>query len=115
MNHGTDHRDILPYNIALELLDGTLKLRHCIILFTMRFPLGLYLGLENGGGKKQSDTPGHLLDESSDTGRRVRQTRKTRPGASAHVIPDPGHPTPSLDGTKQTALHRRDEHSQADL
>ena len=48
----------------------------------------------NGGGKKQSVTPGHLLDEGSNTGKRVRLTRKTRPGASFHVIPDPGHPTP---------------------
>ena len=27
-------------------------------------------------------------------GKTVRLTRKTLPGASSHVIPDPGHPTP---------------------
>ena len=27
-------------------------------------------------------------------GKRVRLTRKTRPRASSHVIPDPGHPPP---------------------
>ena len=50
-----------PKGSALELLDGTLKLRHCTALFTMRFPSpplppplhpptsrGLYLGLEMG-------------------------------------------------------------------
>ena len=30
----------------MELLDDTLKLRHCTTLFTMHFPHGLYLGLE---------------------------------------------------------------------
>ena len=34
-----------PKGSALELLEGTLKLRHCTEVFTMRFPLGLYLGL----------------------------------------------------------------------
>ena len=37
-----------PRGSALELLDGTLKLRHCTTLFTMRFPHGLYLELEVG-------------------------------------------------------------------
>ena len=27
-------------------------------------------------------------------GKWVRLTRKTRPGAFSHVVPDPGHPTP---------------------
>ena len=49
---------------ALELLDGTLKLRH-------------------------------LSDGHSDVGKRVRLARKTRPGASSHSNPDPGHPTPT--------------------
>ena len=44
--------------------------------------------------KRQSIAPGHLLDESGQVGKRVRLTRKTRPGASSHVRPDPGHPTP---------------------
>ena len=35
-----------------------------------------------------------LLDEGSYTGKRVRLSRKTRPGASSHDIPDRGHPTP---------------------
>ena len=48
----------------------------------------------NGCGKRQFVTPGHLLDERSDVGKRVRLTRKTRPGVSSHYIPDPGHPTP---------------------
>ena len=48
----------------------------------------------NGSGKRQFVTPGHLLDEGSNTGKRVRLTRKTRPSVSSHFIPDPGHPTP---------------------
>ena len=32
-----------PQGSALELLDGTPKLRHCTTPFSMRFPLGLYL------------------------------------------------------------------------
>ena len=40
--------DVLGYprGSALELLDGTLKLRHCTTLFPCVFPNGLYLGLE---------------------------------------------------------------------
>ena len=34
-----------PKGSALELVDGTLKPRYCTTLFTMSFPLGLYLGL----------------------------------------------------------------------
>ena len=45
-------------------------------------------------GKRQFVTPGHLLDAGGNAGKRVRLTRKTRPGASSHSIPDPGHPTP---------------------
>ena len=48
----------------------------------------------NGGGKRQFVTPGHLMDAGGNMGKRVRLTRKTRPSASSHVIPDPGHPTP---------------------
>ena len=33
-----------PKGSALELLDGTLKLRYCTDFFTKRFPLGLYPG-----------------------------------------------------------------------
>ena len=78
----------------MEVLDGTLKLRHCTEVFTMGCPLGLYPGLVMGMVKKQSVTPGHLLYEGSDTGKRVRLTRKTRPGVSSHDISDPVHPTP---------------------
>ena len=48
----------------------------------------------NGGGKRQSVTPGHLLDESGQVGKRVRLTKKTRPVASSGIIPDAGHSTP---------------------
>ena len=83
-----------PKGSALELLDGTLKLRHCTDLFTMRF-LHWSLPREgNGVGKRHVITPGHLMDAGGNMGKRVRLTRKTRPGASSHVIPDPGHPTP---------------------
>ena len=37
---------------------------------------------------------GHVPDDRSNVVRRVRLTRKTRPGASSHDILDPGHPTP---------------------
>ena len=40
-----------PEGSALELLDGTLKLRHCTTLFTMRFPpwsSGLEMGVVTG-------------------------------------------------------------------
>ena len=83
-----------PKGSALELLDGTLKLRHCTTLFTMRFPPWSPPGVGNGGGKRHFFTPGHLPDDRRNVVKRVWLTRKTRPGASAHVIPDPGHPTP---------------------
>ena len=79
-----------PRGSASELLDGTLKLRHCTEVFTMRFPPWSLPGIR----ANQSVTPGHLLDTGSNVGKRVRLTRKTRPGASSYVIPDPGHPTP---------------------
>ena len=44
--------------------------------------------------KRWDVTPGHLSDDHSNVVERVRLTRKTRPGASSHVIPDPGHPVP---------------------
>ena len=83
-----------PEGSASELLDGTLKLRRCTTLFTVRFPPWSLPRVGDGGGKRQSVTPGHQPDEGSNAGKRVRLTRKTRPGASSHVIPDPGHPTP---------------------
>ena len=84
---------VYPKGSALELLDGTLKLRHCTEVFTMRFHPWSLPRVGCGSGKRQSVTPGHLLDEGS-TGKRVRLTRKTRLGASSHDIPDQGHPTP---------------------
>ena len=83
-----------PGGSALELLDGTLKLRHCTDLFTMRFHPWSLPRVGNGCGKRQFVTPGHLSAPGSNMDKRVRLTRKTRPSASSHVIPDPGHPTP---------------------
>ena len=83
-----------PKGSALELLDGTLKLRYCTDLFTNRFPPWSLPRVGNGVGKRHVITPGHLLDAGGNMGKRVRLTRKTRPGASSDIIPDPGHPTP---------------------
>ena len=79
---------------ALELLDGTLKLRHCTDLFTKRFPPWSLPRVGSGIGKRNFGTTDHLPDTGSTVGKRVRLTKKTRPGATSHVIPDPGHPTP---------------------
>ena len=59
---------VYPKGSALELLDGTPKLRHCTTFFTMRFPPWSLPKVGNGGGKRQSITPGHLLDESGQVG-----------------------------------------------
>ena len=83
-----------PKGSALELLDGTLKLRHCTDLFTNRFPPWSLSRVGSGVGKKQFVTSDHLLDAGGNKGKKVRLTKKTRPGASSHVNPDPGHPTP---------------------
>ena len=48
----------------------------------------------NGGGKRWDVAPGHPSDDCCSRVKRVRLTRKTRPGASSCVIPDPGHLTP---------------------
>ena len=82
-----------PKGSAFELLDGTLKLRHCTTLFTLRFHPWPLPGVGNGGGERQFTAPGDPLDAGSNVAKRVRLTRKTRPGASSRVIPDPGHPT----------------------
>ena len=58
----------------MEFLDGTLKLRHCTNLFTMRFPPWSVPRVGNGSGKRQSIFPGHLLGESG-------------PGVYSHIIP----------------------------
>ena len=78
----------------MELLDGTLMLRHCTSLFTMRFAPWSLPGVGNGGGKRQFIAPGHPQDAGGNVGKRVRLTRKTCPGVSSHSNPDPGHPTP---------------------
>ena len=75
-------------------LDGTLKLRHCTDLFTMRFLPWSLPRIGNGGGKRQFVTPGHPFDAGGDVCKRVRLTRKTRPGVFSHHNPGPGHPTP---------------------
>ena len=88
--------DILRYprGSALELLDGTLKLRHCTDLFTMRFHPWSLPRVGNGGGKRQFSTPGLPSETGSILGQRVRLTRETRPGVSLRSVPDLGHPTP---------------------
>ena len=85
-----------PKGSAAELLDGTLKLRYCTTLFTTRFPPWSLPWVGNGGGKRQVGTAGHLSDPGGNLVKRVRLTKKTRPGTSSHVIPDldPGHSTP---------------------
>ena len=65
-----------PKGSALELLDGTLKLRYCTDLFTKRFSPWSLPKVGNGGGKRQSSTPGHPLDAGGNTVKRVRLTRK---------------------------------------
>ena len=81
-----------PEGSALELLDGTLKLRHCTDVFTTRFPPWSLPRVGNGGGKRQFVTPGHLTEPGGNLGKRVWLTKKTRPSVSSHVNPDPGHP-----------------------
>ena len=79
-----------PKGSASELLDGALNLRHCTYVFTMRFPPWSLPRVGNGCGERQFVTPGHLLDEGSNVGKRVPLTRKTRPGVISHYSPDPG-------------------------
>ena len=97
-HHHHHHHRVLGYpkGSALELLDGTLKLRYCTTLFTKRFPTWSLPQVSFGIGKRSFSTVGHLLDIDSTVGKRVRLTKKTRPGISSHVIPDPvpGHSTP---------------------
>ena len=88
--------DVLGYpkGSGSELLDCTLELRNCTTIFTTRFPPWSVPRVGNGSGKRQVGTPGHLSDLGGNMGKRVRLTKKTRPGTSSHVNPDPGHPTP---------------------
>ena len=85
-----------PKGSALELLDGALKLRHCTEVFAKRFPPWSLTRVGYGSGKRYGITPGHSSDAGGNSGKRVRLTKKTRPGAASHVIPDPdpGHSTP---------------------
>ena len=82
-----------PKGSASELLDGTLKLRHCTTIFTMRFHPWPLPKIGNGACKRWNVTPGHS-DDRGGTVKRVRLTRKTRPGALFSHVPDPEHPTP---------------------
>ena len=75
-----------PKGSALELLDGTLKLRHCTTLFFYAFSLMIFTQGWFWGGERRVITPGHLLDAGGDVGKRVRLTRKTRPGATFQII-----------------------------
>ena len=63
-------------------------------IFCTRFPPWSLPRVGNGGGERWYVTIGHVPDDRSDVVQRVRLTRKTRPGASSHVLPDAGHPTP---------------------
>ena len=85
-----------PKGSALELLDGTLKLRYCTTLLTKRFPPWSLPRVGSGIGKRYGTTPGHSSDTGGRSVKRVRLTKKTRPGISSYVIPDPvpGHSTP---------------------
>ena len=85
---------VYPQGSASELLDGTLKLRHCTAIFTMRFLPWSLPRVGNGGGTRWYVTLGHLPDDRSNVGKRVRLTRKTRPDVLALHNPDPEHPTP---------------------
>ena len=84
--------DVLGYprGSALELLDGTLKLRHCTDLFTMRFLPWSLPRIGNGLLLLV-----FILIPVVILVKRVRLTRKTRPGVFSQSNPDPGHPTPS--------------------
>ena len=82
-----------PKGSASELLDGTLKLRHCTEVFTMRFPPWSLPRVGIMGGKRHFIAPDYLLEAGSNVGKRVRLTTKTRPGDNFYGIPDQGHPT----------------------
>ena len=84
---------------AMELLDGTLKLRYCTTIFSKSFPPGFYLGLVRVVELVKGVLLPFffLLDCRGNFGKRVRLTRKTRAGIPVLSHPDPGHfghPTP---------------------
>ena len=78
----------------MELLDGTLNLRHCTTLFTMRFHPWSLPRVGNGDGKRRLFTPDLLIEACGNMGKRVGLTKKTRPDALFYHVRDPGHPTP---------------------
>ena len=59
-----------PKGSALELLDGTLKLRHSTEAFTMFLPPWSLPRVGNGVGKTHVITPGHLLDAGGNMGKK---------------------------------------------
>ena len=63
---------VYPKGAAAELLDGTLKLRHCTEVFTVRFSPWCLPRVGNGSGKRQSVTPGHPTDDGDNRVKRVR-------------------------------------------
>ena len=70
------------------------EIRYCTDLFTKCFPPWSLPRVGSGVGKRDFITPGNPLETGGNRGKRVRLTRKTRPGAASDLIPDPGHPTP---------------------
>ena len=80
-----------PEASATELLDGSLKLWYCTTVFTTQM---LHLWFHLGWVEElvRVVTSGNLLDCRG--GKRVRLTRKTRPGGLSLVYPDPGRSTP---------------------
>ena len=85
-----------PQGSASELLDGTLKLRYCTLPFTRRFPPWSLPRVGSQVVKRHLVRSDHLPVAGDDVGKRVRLTKKTRPGFSFHDNPDPvlGHSTP---------------------
>ena len=85
-----------PRGPALELLDGTLKLRYCTLPFTKRFPPWSLPRVGSQDVMRHLVSPDHLPVAGDDVGKRVRLTKKTRPGFRFHENPDPvlGHSTP---------------------
>ena len=79
---------------AIPKVSFGLKLRHCTSIFSTLFPPCSLPKVRNVSCRRQSVAPVHLLDDGSNSGRRVRLTRKTRPVALAFHNPDPGHSTP---------------------
>ncbi len=85
-----------PQGSASELLDGSLKLRYCTLPFTRRFPPWSLPRVGFQVVKRHLVSPDNLPVAGDDVGKRVRLTKKTRPGFRFHDNPDPvlGHSTP---------------------